>query len=119
MKKISFFFGALGLVLSQQLCAQTMVKGLIAADGYISEPAKLSNQADAQGHALMRKTFKAEPFKVPKNWRLVSVVAEPKINTTSQDYVLFFQDAQGAVHSVGVQMSGALSGKNVLYIPAE
>lgn len=115
----SFLLGLIAILLAPTVYAQSTVKGLTAADSYIAEPAKLVNQADAQGHALLKKAFKTETFKIPKNWRLVSVLPETKSNATGQDYILFFQDSQGAVHSVGVQMSGAVSGKNLLYIPAE
>lgn len=119
MKIHLYTYGILTILLSTSVHAQSTVKGLTAADSYIPEPAKLVNQADAQGHALLKKAFKTETFKIPKNWRLVSVLPETKSNATGQDYILFFQDSQGAVHSVGVQMSGAVSGKNLLYIPAE
>ena len=119
MKIHLHIYGVIAILLSNTALAQSTVKGLTAADSYIPEPAKLVNQADAQGNALLRKAFKTDTFKVPKNWRLVSVVPEAKLSSGGQDYILFFQDSQGAVHSVGVQMSGAVSGKNLLYIPAE
>lgn len=119
MKIHLYTYGILTILLSTTAHAQSTVKGLTAADSYIPEPAKLVNKADAQGHALLKKAFKTDTFKVPKNWRLVSVVPEAKLSSGGQDYIMFFQDSQGAVHSLGVQMSGAVSGKNLLYIPAE
>ncbi len=119
MKIYLYTYGILTVLLSNATLAQSTVKGLTAADSYIAEPAKLVNQADAQGNTLLKKSFKTDSFKVPKNWRLVSVVPEARSNSGGQDYILFFQDAQGAVHSIGIQMSGAVSGKNLLYIPAE
>jgi hypothetical protein len=119
MKFYLYIYGVFAILLSNTALAQSTVKGLTAADSYIPETAKLVNQADAQGHALLKKAIKTEAFKIPKNWRLVSVLPETKSNAAGQDYIMFFQDNQGAVHSVGVQMSGAVSGKNLLYIPAE
>jgi hypothetical protein len=99
--------------------AQTIGRSLESIDIYISEPATISNSVNKQGADIIRKSLKGEYFTIPKDWRLVSVVPDKTGPSKGQEYVLFFQDAKGDVHSLGMNMSGALSGTNMIHIQAK
>jgi hypothetical protein len=97
--------------------AQGSVAGLKTIESYVSDISRVTNNATFQGNMIVRKNLKGEPFVIPKDWRLVSVVPD-RASDGSNEFVLFFQDNHASVHSVGVTASGLLSGKNLLVIPA-
>jgi hypothetical protein len=99
--------------------AQTVNRALESIDTYIAEPAKITNSVNKQGADIIRKSLKGEHFTIPKDWRLVSVVSDKTGESKGQDYVLFFQDTKGDIHSLGMNMSGALSGTNMIHIQAK
>jgi hypothetical protein len=99
--------------------AQTSQRALESIEAYVSEPAKVTNSVNKQGADIIRKSLKGERFTIPKDWRLVSVVADKANSSRDQDFVLFFQSGNGDVHSFGVSMSGALSGGNMIHIQAK
>jgi hypothetical protein len=111
----SFF---LFLIMSES-CAQNNPRTLEANDAYVAAPAVVSNQANRQGYELIRKSMKGERFTFPKEWRLVNVILEKSNLNKESEYVLFFQDDKGDVHSIGLDMSGALSGANMIHIQAK
>jgi hypothetical protein len=87
-------------------------------ESYLTENARNINSATFQGNKIIKKNIKGESFSIPNDWRLVSVVNSSSKNTTSSEYVLFFQDSNAAVHSLGIQSDGLVSGNNLIYIPA-
>jgi hypothetical protein len=111
---------AFGLtVLTLVAHAQPVAGPLKSNDAYVSEPTRTVNAAIFQSHQLIKKSLKGESFTIPKDWRLVSVVPDNAKSAAGTEFVLFFQDAQSAVHSVGIQANGALSGHNLITIPAK
>lgn len=86
-------------------------------ESYVTDISRVTNNAAYQGNMMVRKNLKGEPFVIPKDWRLVSVVPD-RTRDGSSEFVLFFQDSHASVHSVGVTASGLLSGNNLLVIPA-
>lgn len=88
-------------------------------ESFIAEPSRVTNSATFQGAQLVRKSLNGETFSIPKSWRLVSVVSDTHGSPQSREYVLFFQDTKGAVHTLGLQMSGSISGSNLITIPAQ
>jgi hypothetical protein len=82
-------------------------------ESYVSPITKSSNDAMFAANEQLRKILGASKISIPSTWRLVSVV--PK----GQGYVMFFQDKDATVYSVGIDASGALSGNSdYLVIPA-
>jgi hypothetical protein len=87
-------------------------------DAYITEQSRIINSTNSQANQIIKKTLKGESIKIPKDWRLVSVIQDDSKGSSKNDYVLFFQDSKSAVHSIGVQNNGLLSGNNTIHIPA-
>ena len=108
------FFG-LGVSISSS--AQQDIRSLKQIEAYIAEPAKIVNDVGFQSYQLVKQGLKGEGLAIPKGWRLVSVVFDTSGASKVREFILFFQDAKGAVHTLGVQMSGAVSGSNILTIP--
>ena len=81
-----------------------------------SSVAKYSNQSveNTKRAKELSETGKGtyQQLKRIKNW------FDSNGNTSSPEYVLFFQDSTAAVHSFGIQSDGLLSGNNLIYIPA-
>ena len=98
---------------------QSELHGLKSNDSYSTGIAKVTNSASFQSSQIVKKNMNGEQFSIPKDWRLVSVVNEKPGTSSSSDYVMFFQDSKGGVHSLGVQLSGSISGGNMIYIPAQ
>jgi hypothetical protein len=98
--------------------AQSTKGQLKSNEAYLTEITRNINSASFQGNQIIKKSLKSEPFSIPEDWRLVSVINLPSKNNSSPEYVLFFQDSNAAVHSLGVQSDGLLSGNNLIYIPA-
>ena len=99
--------------------AQTDQRTLESIETYISEPAIVTNSVNKQGAEIIRRSLKGDRFTIPKDWRLVSVVVDKVSASRDQDFILFFQSGNGDVHSLGVSMSGALSGGNMIHIQAK
>lgn len=100
-----------------QAWAQSSMSGLKSNESYVTDISRISNTATYQGNIAIRKGLKGEPFTIPKDWRLISVVPD-RTRDGSSEYVLFFQDSHSSVHTVGLTSSGLLSGNNLLLIPA-
>lgn len=98
--------------------AQSTKGQLKSNEAYLTEITRSINSASFQGNQIIRKSLKNEPFSIPVDWRLVSVINSPSNNNSSPEYVLFFQDSNAAVHSLGILSDGLLSGNNLIYIPS-
>lgn len=98
------------------LCAPAAVvaapidKELQFNEGYISSVTKSANEAGTTGAKLVRESLRGQPAAVPASWRLVSVI--PKAG----GYVMFFQDSDASVHSIGIDGGGAVTGNDVLLL---
>lgn len=98
--------------------AQTVKGQLKSNEAYLTEISRTINDSSYQSSQIIRKSGKGEGFSIPHDWRLVSVVNLLPKNNTNIEFVLFFQDSNAAIHSLGVQSNGSLSGNNLIYIPA-
>ena len=99
--------------------AQQNVRNIKPVESFIAEQAKITNGASFEGAQMIRRGLKGETFAIPKAWRLVTVVPDARGSSQVREYVLFFQDNKGAVHSLGLDMSGSVSGSNLITIPAQ
>jgi len=106
------------IFLSNLSIAQYSVTTLKSNEVFLTEQSRIINSTNFQTYQIIKKTLKGEPIKIPKDWRLVSVIPDDDKGNRKNDYVLFFQDSTSAVHSIGVQNNGLLSGNNMIYIPA-
>ncbi len=109
---------ALLLVITLNASAQVSDRDLQANPSFLAEPARMINQANYQGAQIVKSSLKGKNFSIPKTWRLVAAVPSIASSPGGGEYVLFFQDAGGAVHTVGVQADGSVSGNNVMHIPS-
>lgn len=80
--------------------------------GYVSPIASQMNQLSVEAAAVAREALNGVPAEIPADWRLVNVI--PKGN----DYVMFFQSADGSVRSLRMQADGAISGQDVVWLRA-
>ena len=85
---------------------------------FLTEPSRMVNSLSYQTNQEIRKGLKGESFKIAKDWRLVSVTQVNSKTHSESEFILFFQDAKSAVHTVGIQSNGMLSGNNLFFIPA-
>jgi hypothetical protein len=112
-------FSILIIFISSSLVYAQTVKGpLKSNEAYLTEISRSINDSSYQSSQIIRKNWKGEGFSIPHDWRLVSVVNLSPKNNTSNEFVLFFQDSNSAIHSLGVQSDGSLSGNNLIHIPA-
>lgn len=110
---------ALGMALLPQLShAQHGQLQLKPNEAFLTEQTRIVNSATYQGNQLIRKSLNGEAFIIPKDWRLVSAVPDESKGKGTIEFVLFFQDSKSAVHSIGIQKNGSLSGNNFIFIPA-
>lgn len=110
---------ALGLAFYSTISlAQQNQLTLKSNDAYLTEQSRIINSTNFQANQIIKKTLKGESFKIPKDWRLVSVIQDDSKGNSKNEYVLFFQDSKSAVHSIGIQNNGLLSGNNFIYLPA-
>jgi hypothetical protein len=98
--------------------AQKNLHGIKQNDSYKTEISQTVNSATFATSQIVRKNLKSEDFFIPKDWRLVSVIPSTSVSSRNSEYILFFQDSKSGVHSLGIQMDGAVTGSNLLHIPA-
>ncbi len=106
------------LFITVNASAQVSDRDLQANPSFLAEPARMVNQANYQGAQIIKSSLKGKNFSIPKTWRLVNAVPSIAGSPGGGEYVLFFQDAVGAVHTIGVQTDGSVSGNNVMHIPS-
>jgi hypothetical protein len=110
---------ALGVALLPQLShAQHGQIPLKSNEVFLTEQSRIVNSATYQGNQLIRKSLKGDSFTIPKDWKLISVIKDEAKSDSRSEFILFFQDSKSAVHSIGVQNNGYLSGNNLIFIPA-
>lgn len=80
--------------------------------GYIAPIASQANQIAVEAATRARSALNGVPVRIPADWRLVNVI--PKGN----DYVMFFQSANGDVRSLRMQADGAISGQGIIWLRA-
>ena len=83
---------------------------------YVGTPARISNNANVAGYKEVRKSVMGNTFAIPRSWKLVSAVPSSE-NVTSKQFVLFFQEPSGAVHSMEIDLDGSVTGKGILSLP--
>jgi hypothetical protein len=101
---------AVCLCASGAVMAAPIDKELKFNEGYVSSVTKAANDAGANGAKLVRESLRGQPTAIPTSWRLVSVI--PKAG----GYVMFFQDSDASVHSIGIDGGGAVTGSDVLLL---
>lgn len=104
--------------LIQQASAQVTESDLKSPRSFVGEPARIANDLSLQSNQLVKKALNGKDFSIPKTWRLVSVVPGISRSSGSSEYVLFFQDSGGSVHSLGINMDGSITGNNIIQIPS-
>ena len=109
----------LSLATAHSSFAQQNVRTVKSVEVFIAEPSRVANEAAFQSNITIKKSLNGQPFSIPKAWRLVSAVPDTHNSQQAREYILFFQDAKGAVHTIGLQMSGSVTGSNVITIPAQ
>lgn len=109
----------LSLATTHSSLGQQIVRTVKPVEVFIAEPSRITNEAAFQSNLIIKKSLNGQPFSIPKTWRLVSAVPDTHNSPQSREYILFFQDTKGAVHTIGLQMSGSVTGSNVITIPAQ
>lgn len=116
MKNLGFWLTQLIFICcSYAQSPQTSIKGI---EAFITEQTRIVNSSNLQSNQILRKALKGEQFSIPRDWRLVSVVPDVNKSNGNTEYLLFFQDSKSAVHSLGIQSNGFVSGGNFTLIPA-
>jgi hypothetical protein len=85
-------------------------KDLHFNESYVTSIARTANNAAVSGAIQVRDALKGQVIGIPATWRLVSVI--PKAG----GYVMFFQDSDATVRSLGIDSSGALTGDDTLVL---
>lgn len=85
---------------------------------YVPETSRLINQTSIQANNTIRKVQKTDDLHIPKDWRLVSVATVSKTSSNDQEFILFFQDSKSNVHTLGINASGMVTGRNIIKIKA-
>ena len=98
------------LCASANVMAGAIDKDLQFNEGYVSSVTKTANEAGAGGAKLARESLRGQPTAIPASWRLVSAI--PKAG----GYVMFFQDSDASVHSIGIDGGGAVTGNDALLL---
>lgn len=93
--------------------AEKLPGSLESNNAYITDQAKSVNSFNFQGAEIIKKGLKGESFKIPKDWRLVSVQKD-NARSSESEYILFFQDAKANVHTLSVGLSGMISGNGTM-----
>ena len=101
------------LCASANVMAGAIDKDLQFNEGYVSSIAKTTNDAGASVARLVRESLGGQRASIPVSWRLVSVI--PK----ARGYVMFFQDTDASVHSIGIDADGAVTGNDVLLLRSD
>lgn len=79
-------------------------------ESYTSGVTRAVNDAAFTGNVTVRDAMKGTVASIPATWRLVNVL--PK----GSGYVMFFQDQDGSVRSLGLDGNGAVTGGDVLWL---
>lgn len=79
-------------------------------EGYTSSVTRTVNETAFKANATVRDAMKGNVASIPATWRLVNVL--PK----GSGYVMFFQDQDGSVRSLGMDGNGAVTGGDVLWV---
>jgi len=116
MKRLAFFI-LIQLTLIHQCNSQDLHSALKSNEAYVTEQARIVNSTSIQSNQVIRKALKGNQFTIPKHWRLVSVLQENSKVNGGSEYVLFFQETNGSVHSIGITNAGSVSGNNIISIP--
>ncbi len=111
MSAVAVLFG-LGALTTAQARDNPIDQALQFNPGYVSVIAQQANNVTVQAATVTREALKGEPAQIPASWRLVNVI--PRGN----DYVMFFQDADGSVRSLRMQADGGISGQDVVWLRA-
>lgn len=82
-------------------------------ESYITPIVKYTNETGYHANSQVKEAMNGKPTAIPKNWRLVNAVG--KLNG---GYVLFFQDKDASVHSIGIDAGGLVSGTDLIVIPS-
>jgi hypothetical protein len=82
-------------------------------ESYITPIVKSANNVGYNANSQVKEAMSGKPSAIPKSWRLVNAVG--KLNG---GYVLFFQDKDASVHSIGIDAGGLLSGTDLIVIPS-
>ena len=109
MSAVAVLFG-LGALTTAQARDNPIDQALQFNPGYVSVIAQQANNVTVQAATVTREALKGEPAQIPASWRLVNVI--PRGN----DYVMFFQDADGSVRSLRMQADGGISGQDVVWL---
>jgi hypothetical protein len=83
---------------------------LRASEAFVTPISRTVNAASVAAAAAAREALQGQVTSIPSSWRLVSVL--PK----GSGYVMFFQDTDGSVRSLGLDTNGAVSGADALLL---
>ena len=109
----TYFLMIVVLIASSVLQAAPIESELKYNESYITPIVKTTNEVGYHANIQAKEAMSGKSSAIPKSWRLVNVIG--KING---GYVLFFQDKDASVHSIGLDASGFVSGTDVIVIPS-
>ncbi len=115
MLKFNYLIFFLFYLLSNKI---SVAQSLNQIKPFIPESSRLINQTSITASEIIKNSQKSIDYKIPSDWKLVSVVPLLK-NSNDQEIMLFFQDGKGNVHSIGMTVSGIITGKNTLEIKVQ
>ena len=93
--------------------AATVAQEMKFSDAYLIPVDKQTNSMTVEVNRQTRDSMHGNLLAIPAGWRLVNVVAHKPDN-----YVLFFQAADGGVYAFALSADGQIDGLHTWHIPA-
>lgn len=111
--KSTLVFSLVGVLIPSLTFADSIEKSLKSNDAYISPISKKTNEVTYNANILARDAIQGKKTSIPSSWRFVNAVAK-----VTGDYILFFQDKDGSVHTINISSNGNIDGADLINIPS-
>jgi hypothetical protein len=98
---------------SSYAIAESVKKEFKFTEAFSTDISKTFNKAAVNANSKIRNSMQGRLTSIPLTWRLINGAVKP-----NGEYVLFFQDKDGAVYTLEVSASGLINGGNLLSIPS-
>ncbi len=114
MKKWNVYMvgGLLGLAIAH---SHASVTGLEFVQPFNAQINSSIMKQRKESQTVIKSALAGRPFKIPTQWRLVSVVPSDK----KDELVYVFQTTAGDVYSLSMDMMGAINPNALLHIPVQ
>ena len=119
MSLLFTLFGILVVMPATATDTQSVTKVITPIKSYITPPGKVINEVAYQGAQLTIKALDGTPMTIPRTWRLVTALPIHQQLGKDSKYILFFQDSNNNVFTLGLSSDGQISGEGAFVLPTQ